>query len=369
MRLLAVAAAVLAASACKKTSDRPPAPVPSSPSGSAALRAFATDLEKAMNPCDPQAIAELVDFETIGRKAVQDTTAAEAVIWTFLDATIREGPEKLCAEINGTNGDYRLVHVFEDRSTVVFRLRGPDGMNYHELAVGERDGRRARATDLYVFMSGEWLSDSYRSLLDQLRGRTPAPDFVGIHEDLAAGDIDGAQRRFDAIAEEIRDRKVAWSVRLEIASRRSEAAYIEVLEAYETRFPDDPSLDMVALDTLFYREDWAGLLRRVDRLDARIGGDPALEGMRALALGGLGRHADAIASARRAIDAEPDHQDAWGLLLAVQRDAADHAGALATFAEYDRRFAIRFEPEAIEADPLWAKLIASAEYAAWKAAR
>jgi tetratricopeptide (TPR) repeat protein len=369
-RALGILAGAALAVACKR-GVAPPEAV-DRPTVEAA-RAFATKFEAAMNPCDAAAVTELLDLEAIARKALQRVDAPTSVERQMVQEIRGSASELLCRGL-AEGATYKLLRVRDDGGPVraVYRLAWTDGMNYHELELGasKRDGT-TRANDVYVYLSGERLSetlgDVFAALIDQ------GPTAIGRSSDviddvrrrLDAGDAAGAHASYRTLPDGLRARKAARLLGVEIASHLSDDEYRRVLEDYERDFPADPSLDLVTIDTAFLRKDWRSAIDRLDRLDRRVGGDPHLATLRATALAELGDTAEAIRQARAAVDADPDYEDGWWSLLQIHLGGADHGGAVATLDALIQRFEVALDEDQMRADPMWRGLLSSAEYAAW----
>jgi hypothetical protein len=354
--------------ACKRGVAPPEKTRPPDPE---AAQAFAEELATAMRSCDAEVLDRLIDFETIARAALAKADAPGGFERGFLESAQRGAGAAMCVP----GADYRVLRVRDEGGEVVMRiLDDATGLNYHvaRLGVG-RDGV-VRARDLLGFGTGEWLSETYLAMIEGIvsegseeRAKEAIETLQAVRDHLAAEDPAAARLAFDRLPPRVRATRSVQIDLVTIGALESDDAYRAALAEYQRNFPDDPALDLMVMDASLTFKEWTEALARVERLDERVGGDPYLDQMRAWALRGLGRPAEALTAARRAVNAEPERAEAWDELLAAQLASADHPGTLETIAEMTLRFDWGWDPAAIRDNPLWASFITSAEGASWLA--
>jgi serine/threonine-protein kinase len=103
---------------------------------------------------------------------------------------------------------------------------------------------------------------------------------------------------------------------------------LEAAERSLALAPDQPDGFVARADyRIGYAWDWLGALADVDRAIALGRADLQAYTVRARVLGGLGRSTEALASARRATEADPLARSAWPNLAAALVETGDFAGA------------------------------------------
>lgn len=126
--------------------------------------------------------------------------------------------------------------------------------------------------------------------------------------------------------------------------------------------------DLAAFADQRERRDDAALLATIERLDARVGGDPYLADQRAEALlhDPTPAHlADAERWARAAVAGLPEREHVWWTLLVVQTKRGDHAGVVASLDELKRRFGVEIDRDKMAGMTTFRDFMASPEAAAW----
>jgi tetratricopeptide (TPR) repeat protein len=242
-------------------------------------------------------------------------------------------------------GSYRLLRVrtVDGAPRPLFRVVTEGGSNYHEYElVPDRAGEgRARIVDVYVFNSGEPLSATLRRLfvrgaseepgfLGRLAGKKPGGPFTEHLEEIkrmnqarAKGDAAGWMAIYRALPDELQQDRSFLLMRVAMASRLGEAEYEAAAAALLAQAPDDPALSLVQIDGLFFQKKYAKALKVVERLDARLGGDPFLDALAANLLLEQGKPAAAKQRAERAVRAEPDLITGWWALVNVSLRTRD----------------------------------------------
>jgi serine/threonine-protein kinase len=103
---------------------------------------------------------------------------------------------------------------------------------------------------------------------------------------------------------------------------------LEAAERSLALAPDQPDGFVARADYRFtYAWDWEGALADADRAVALGGANPRAHAERARILGSLGRSTEALASARRATDADPLARSAWPNLAGILSETGDFIGA------------------------------------------
>jgi tetratricopeptide (TPR) repeat protein len=156
-------------------------------------------------------------------------------------------------------------------------------------------------------------------------------------------------------------------MKLQAEMNGDEKAYLATIEEIEKLFPNDPALDLISIDGLYLRKNFAELDKVVDGLDRRLGGDAYLDLLR----GGFWLEAEDLDRAskhyRRAIERDPTMVDAWWSLITIALQGKDwkETGRLLSVIERDLKIAL---PD-LEQTPDYAEFVKSADYADWKKAR
>jgi len=366
--------------------DGVPKPAAVDPVSTSEAEEFARKFEAAMNPCDAGKLDALIDVETLLRRATEKADAPPAAKRGFLDGA-RSGANvstMLCQGVTAAaDASYSLLRVRDTggQPRPLFRLLGDGKVNYHELELGKsRQDHKIRAVDLHIYVSGESLSDTLASLLEQ----SVASAKGGGNIDAAARtmrDIRDAQNRGEGrevrrligtLPPQLRQAKAFRLLEVMVAADLDEATYGELIAGYEKSFPDDPSLDMVSIDGYYLRKNATAALAAIDRIDRRVGGDPYNGLLRASAhlLDPTPEHlAEADKWAQVTTEAMPTHQNGWWTLATVRLTRGDHAGVVPVLDKLEQDFGVSFDRAAMASEPVWQGFLQSPEFAAWWAKR
>ena len=368
-----VLALVVALAGCKGRDAAPPDLV--TPATEAEAQTYGQAVARALSGCDPDAVLSLIDIDNVARRAAAGRKVPAAARAGFVRGARQAGFGKsLCADL----GEGAVVTFLRTRDhghgpSPLVRVLSEGGLNYLEFEIGRVPrSDTVRAVDFHNFMAGEPVSAALGRLFEAMMVRNdPERSVRSVGElkearaKLVAGDVAGARALHDGLPEPLRRDKSIRLFEIQIASEEEDATYLASLERFRRDFPDDPALKLMAVDRSFLRKEFEQGLAAIDQLDAEVGGDGYLDALRASALGALGRHADAIVAARRAVVAVPELQSAWWTLVTAQLAGKDHAGVAASMDAMRGRFILDLDAATIRADPLWADFAASPEGRAW----
>jgi hypothetical protein len=339
------------------------------PIDAAATTAFAEELKGVLIPCDAGRVNALIDYDTMGRIAVAGMPQAQAVLKGFLDKARSVG---FGAGICGTDQRpvaHRYLGLWSkgDESWPLFRILVEGNVNYQAYRPGRDKDGKVHIVDYYNFMTGELTSDTMRGMFDAMSGKLgQAEKALPVTERMRAamlkGDHAAARTAIEQLPSSLRQTKAIMIQDITISQKEPGDAYQRAIESYAARYPGDPSLDLVSLDGLYLRKDYAGALAAVDKIDKAVGGDPYLDSLRA------NLHAEnddldkAVHHAKQAVTREPELETLWTTLLGVHVLRKDVAQTLATMDEMGTRFGTQFDQEFIASQPQWEFLRTSPEW-------
>jgi tetratricopeptide (TPR) repeat protein len=350
-------------------------------------RAYAQAIVKAVAGGQPADLNALVDWD-----AMFDAVAAgwdipekvrEDVFAGLRTATVDRGIASRLCGIAKRGGTFVFLGVRRShgRKVILFRMTLPtEGVNYYEFAPDRSPDGRVRAKDLYIYLTGEFFSESLRLsvlpvIADQSRtlsDKMPPEDrdyLVDLPRIQRATDLirQGEPKAARAILDELRPgtktRKIVLLLRIQSVQLSDQKEYAALLEEYQKRFPNDPSLDLLSIDAFVMRKDFSGAIGAVDRLDRSVGGDPYLDLLRANLSEARGDLKEARRFARRAVDREPSLLAAHWALVGYSLTNKDYDETLARLKEIDRTFRIVFND--LSKAPIYAGFVKSPQYARW----
>ncbi|MCB1317765.1 MAG: hypothetical protein KDK27_17490, partial [Leptospiraceae bacterium] len=265
---------------------------------------FARKVEQSVALGDPAYLNDHLDSAAFTDAAVPQHVNAERrqTLIQEMQSRFRAG-ETLLRGIG--NGTYKFLRASrqQEQWTVLFRLVGEDGaLNYHRFLL-RKSGNEVLFTDIYVYLTGEKLSETMARFLGQ---DSVNPVALKIMAAFQSGQFDEVIRLYESAPESIRTDKTFVLLVAQSASRVDDDQYLEYMEHFRKLFPEDPALYMIDIDYYFIKREFKKLEEIINTLYEIIGGDPYLK----LLLGEIyvqdNRPADGLVVVNEAIAAEPD---------------------------------------------------------------
>jgi tetratricopeptide (TPR) repeat protein len=360
-----VIAVVLALCSCKKGSK----PRALSPPTVAEAETFAKDLATKLAPCDAAAIDRVVDIDLLiartfaGRPADFDMNAFKRGLGTMGNMLCKQLDSEADAKVT-----YLRTPEVAGAPRPLLRLVSAAGVNYYQLDLDKQKGT-IKLADFYIFVTGENISDTLGRMVDAIgkNGLSSAPKLKEIRQHMQAGRWQEAQTLLESLPAGLRAAKPMQLAAVQIASELGDEAYLKALNVYTKEFPNDPSLALVAIDRAILRKEYDVAIKYMTELDARVGGDPYLDVLKAGTLSMAGRHDEALVAAKRATEREPTLVDGWWQLLTVQAALKQHSDALPTIETLRDKFAADVATNTLAGDERFGALVESPEYVAWAA--
>jgi hypothetical protein len=236
----------------------------------------------------------------------------------------------------GGTFDHLRTRTLEGERRATFRLvlSESGGINYLGFPLARRPSGEVLGTDVYVYFSGELMSQTVRRMLLPV----VAQEKRGILERLQQGESEFVQHmgKIQRMAEQnrsrqfkealatyrslppaLRDQKFAQLMRLQAAQNVDDEEYASALEKIRRDFPNDACADFLSIDAHLIKQQFDQALTSVDRLDKALGGDPYLNVLRTNIY--LAKHdvSNAKAVIEKAVAAPNAHRDTYVLLVRV----------------------------------------------------
>ncbi|GAB5526688.1 MAG: hypothetical protein Roseis2KO_45600 [Roseivirga sp.] len=265
------------------------------------LEDLAAGILLAMEENNKAFLADFFDTEAFADRIIIDGPSEELRQFNagFL-SSLKEGDlmARMLLEneaVNGSEYDFLRAYFNKKEGHLIFRLYGDDGMNYHDFLIEKIKGEY-KMTDIYIYLTGEYLSETFSRLYLMSSKEYLAPsDTEGLPdldmEDLSKvitakglvdrGEYEAAKEVISGLSEEVRSEKLFRLVELIIKSNLDDEGYLEVMENYKRSFPDDPSIYLMSIDYLILREEYEAARTAIDSLDQKLGGDSFLNLQRA----------------------------------------------------------------------------------------
>lgn len=383
---------------CQKSPavDNPPSPAsspnesqPSTPTASVSeeeAELFISEIKHAYATNDSDAFNRLIDWEGMADKATRELGLPKAkqqgaargliqgttINGKFLQALRGNGPEPASYHSIGTQ--FR-----EGQQHVLFRLNSEAGMNYHDFTLGRVDGS-VRATNMYIYLSGESLSETWRRVMlpmaveenknwmqklttKESEFAKHVKEFHALSQAVRAGNFETALNIYNSLPKSVQNEKVVMLFRLQAASPLGDDEYIRAAQDFRRVHPDEKCLDLLMIDAHYLRGQYEEAIQCINRLDKALGGDPFLNVHRANMLLELGKQDEAIAAARKAVEGAPEEADSYWTLVSVANHSNDHALTLEALRKLENQFEIDWLD--LRESPEFTGFVESSEGKAW----
>ncbi len=341
-------------------------------------------VKRALLALDADAFASLVDVPGLSARVVQGLPEDDELVGVVPVAFERSRAQmahNLVVSL-GMGGS----HVVEQPGAgkrVLLRKAGPDiggGVDYLEFVLS-RDGcvvdwrSLALGTEASGLMRQNLLlTRDDANLLAKLFGvqrfdARQGRQLLALGEALRVGNAAAAVEALDGMKSLARASFELTMLRVGLlANDHTAPAYREALADLAERFGDDERTQFMLVDHYFFVADFAKALRAVERLQQRVGRDEENELLRGTMLKQMGRNDDALDAYRAMVAMAPGKATAHGVLvahLAEMGRSADAVAAMKAAAAHE----VTFDEAVMQREPAYAQLLASDEYAAYRAER
>lgn len=334
---------------------------------------------------DLTAFNELVSWPTIAVRATKSLNGK--VIDQFKADFLAEvkSSNSLGAQIIATvnnGGSYEFLELKKSSSTVVaiFRmiLPGGRGVNYHEYQLAKTKTKNVIASDIYVYLTGETLSQSIRRNLITGLAENDDDSKVGLAgtDKQIADNVSVIKDLTKALSEEKPERarslllKLPPEVRadkaiqtLTLNTYKRSAAFETVVEQIRSANPDDVFMEMLAIDAFASQKKYDEAIDAIDKVSARVGGDPylmVLKGRMELKKGNekIGRKL-----ITDAINVDDNLLNGYWNLVSFSLTDKKHEETLRLLKTIDKKFKVNFRD--LTEIPSYKNFVKSDEYAEW----
>jgi hypothetical protein len=354
-------------------------------------RQWAALFVKAMTAGDVAGSNNLIDWDALLEKATAYpnlTPAQGKQRGEFIGGAIKatKSSAGFCGQVIDNvhkGGTYKLLRCREvegQRRALLRMITADGGLNYHDFVLASRDGGVVRAVDCYVFLTGQLLTEAVRQAflpfartwskggLDQL-----APDdrefltHFSEFTSLANSYRDKEHRRvletYKRMPESLKKLKNVLAIRLNAAQQISDEENLRAIDDFRKYYPNDASVDLIALDAFMLRKAYDQVLAGLDRVDKAVGGDPYLKGLRANALMLQGKTEAAVKMAEAATAEEPTLQPAYVVILTLSLDKRDFAKTAQVLSALQTKCGLKFQD--LTTVPEYKEFVKSPQYKAW----
>ena len=353
-------------------------------------RAFARALETAVASGHVEAFDRMIDWDAVLDTATSGLGATDSLRKAFSEGVrkgFREGAGFSGAIVSAVKegGRYSLLRLQSNRKRPSFLVRfilPAGGLNYHEFLIARRPDGQVKAVDLYIFTTGELISQTLRrsfvpavahdarSLIERLTGAEQdyvkhLSKFEAMSRALIGKRPAEALEVYRRLPPSLQKDKNALMIRCQAArTMGDDREYSRAMEDFRAAYPKDASVDFISIDYYLLKKQFSEALACVDRVEKAVGGDPFLQTLRA----GISIEKGDLEAARKclqtAIDQEPTLQVSYEGLINVTLQQHKFAETLKALRLLKERFHV--ERKDLETDPAFMEFVKTPEYREWR---
>jgi tetratricopeptide (TPR) repeat protein len=393
--LVVVLAATLVAG-CKKKGPDPDAPGPAPavehigpPLTEDDYREFGEKLEKAVADGDRAELDRLVRILDLVERSASDLHLTQSERKGLLAGASGAAGQFSQQFINAVQdgGSYSVVRVrtIDDRPRVLLRMIDSEGsVNYHEYTLARYPDGQIGTEDIYIYISGEPLTQTFRRIL---LGLMPAGN-RGALERLSGGErlmakhigdvtrmsvqIRGGQYRealatFRNLPPELQKHKVFQLIAIRAAQGTGDdAEYLAELERFRRDHAADPAVDLISIDYYLLKKQYDAALAAIDHLDKALGGDPYQDAIRAGALLEARRYKEARVAAEKAIEGLPKMLQGYMIRATIAAEEKNYPDVLTWLKKLVEQAQPDLEAADLEGDERFMEFVKSPQFAEFK---
>jgi hypothetical protein len=182
-------------------------------------------------------------------------------------------------------GMFKLLRQYEKDSHqhLLFRYFADDAdLNYYDFELTGGD-QGVKADDLYVYSSGEELSDKITgSLLESGKDKSDEDKqndrlIADANQYLKGGNPDEAYSYYDQLPDKLKKEKTQQKLHIEIANKLGDSDYRAAVNEYKSIYPDDPYIYITILRQGEKHLGDAVVLDALNRFETFLPSDPFLD--------------------------------------------------------------------------------------------
>lgn len=263
---------------------------PEKPLTKAEVTEFARKIEISIDKRDPTLLNDAIDGDALADKMNLESGRDSRSFEQGLKEGMKMG-SKIVAALS-EKGTYTMIKEYEKDKVhhLLFRLYDNGMINYHDYELTRTKGK-PKVADIYIYMSGETLSETLRNLYVQFKddfkaSSTRTDDWTRkvtyIRSMITSNKHRDALDTYNEMPEKIKKGRLFQILHIEICSGLSDEEYSKAIDEYEALYPNEPNMQLLLIDGYTLRKDYQKALNAVNELDKMIDKDPLLDYHRAM---------------------------------------------------------------------------------------
>lgn len=255
------------------------------------VRDFAKKIEISIGKRESRMLDEAIDEKAFFKKMDLESGKDANSFQSGLKQNMKMGT-KITASLTA-KGTYSMIKQYEKDKVhhLLFRLYDDGSINYHDYELKRTNGQ-PKVADIFIYMSGENLSETLKNLFDQFKDEFRESSnnesmrwikrMPEVRSLIIAGKHQEALEIYDHMPDKIKKSRTFQIIHVEISSGLSDEKYSQAIAEYESLYPNEPNMQLLLIDGYILRKDYTKALNAVNELDKMIDKDPLLDFHRAM---------------------------------------------------------------------------------------
>jgi hypothetical protein len=346
---------------------------------------LARQIEKAIQDNDGAWVDKVFDADAMfdrAFKGIESSEESKSGYRSGVKKTFNLGQKT--AEAIAGKGAFKFLGLRSvgGQQRALFRMVVGGNFNYHEYLL-EAGPKGVRPVDMYIYLSGEWFSETMRRMyltflssepgvLAKALGRdnefvTHLPKLQKMQALRAQGKPAEGLKLFATLPASLQKEKFALLARCMCAGDVGAQESLDAVEALRKAYPADPALSIVSIGPYFNAKKFDAALAAVDELDKAVGGDAYLNCQRAAIHMESGAFDKARAAALKAVEQEKTLADGYWTMVVISLREKKFADTATWLAKVEKELKIGLSDLAGAAP--YQEFVKSPEYQDWMKSR
>lgn len=250
-------------------------------------KAFARKIESSIERREPEFFDEALDKQSFLKKAGMGNSRDAKAFGSGVQQGMKMG-STIVSSVS-KKGTYKLLRIYEKDNVqhALFRLYDDGSLNYHDIEL-KRSGKDVKIADIFVYTSGELLSETIRGLYDEMmltKGEISASSLSSwasklpeMRRLMTSGQAEEALDIYNELPAKVKNMRAMQIMHVLISSGLDDMdQYNAAIEQYKKLYPNEPNMQLLLLDGYIIKKQYDQALDGINEIDKMVQKDPMLD--------------------------------------------------------------------------------------------